>query len=98
MRAVSAVFRLVWVCAFAFVSVSAFAQGGDVGSIVGAITDKSEGALAGATVIVTDTQRGVTRTLTTGIPASTALQTSPPAPIPFEPNTKVFRPSNAKTS
>ena len=66
MRAVSAVFRLVWVCAFAFVSVSAFAQGGDVGSIVGAITDKSEGALAGATVIVTDTQRGVTRTLTTG--------------------------------
>jgi hypothetical protein len=66
MRAVSAVFRLVCVCALLFVSVSAFAQGGDVGSIVGAISDKSEGALAGATVIVTDTQRGVTRTLMTG--------------------------------
>jgi hypothetical protein len=66
MRAVSAAFRLVCVCALLFASVSAFAQGGDVGSIVGAISDKSEGALASATVIVTDTQRGVTRTLMTG--------------------------------
>src|SRR3984957_385841 len=65
MRAVSAAFRLVCVCALLFAGVSAFAQGGDVGSIVGAISDKSEGALAGATVIVTDTQRGVTRTLMT---------------------------------
>ncbi len=36
-----------------------------MGSIVGAITDKSGGALAGATVTVLDTQRGVTRTLST---------------------------------
>ncbi len=36
-----------------------------MGSIIGAITDKSGGALAGATVTVNDTQRGVTRTLTT---------------------------------
>ncbi len=36
-----------------------------MGSIVGAITDKSGGALAGATVTVLDTQRGVTRTLAT---------------------------------
>ncbi len=66
MKAVSAALRLVCVCAFLFVSVSAFAQGGDVGSIVGAISDKSGGALAGATVTVLDTQRGVSRTLTTG--------------------------------
>jgi len=65
MKAVSAFFRLVSVSALFFVSVSAFAQGGDVGSIVGAISDKSGGALAGATVTVLDTQRGVSRTLTT---------------------------------
>ena len=59
--------RLLGVCAaLLLISSSAFAQGGDVGSIVGAITDKSGGAISGATVTVTDTERGVTRTLTTG--------------------------------
>ncbi len=51
-------------CVFVFTSVFAFAQGGDVGSIVGSVSDKSGGALSGATVTVLDTQRGVTRTLT----------------------------------
>jgi Carboxypeptidase regulatory-like domain/TonB dependent receptor len=46
--------------------VRAHAQGGDVGSIVGAISDQSGGAISGATVTVTDTARGVTRTLNTG--------------------------------
>lgn len=45
-------------------SASAYSQGGDVGSIVGLVTDQSGGAIAGATVTVTDTQRGVARTLT----------------------------------
>ncbi|MBZ5662056.1 MAG: TonB-dependent receptor [Acidobacteriia bacterium] len=48
-----------------FASVSAYAQGGDVGSIVGAVTDQSGGSISGATVTVLDTQRGVARTLTT---------------------------------
>jgi hypothetical protein len=45
--------------------VAAYPQGGDVGSITGAITDQTGGAISGATVTITDTQRGVTRTLTT---------------------------------
>jgi hypothetical protein len=46
------------------VSLSSFAQG-NAGRIVGAITDQSGGAIAGATVTVTDVQRGVSRALTT---------------------------------
>lgn len=67
MRTVPAVFRLISLHAAVLLlaSVSAFAQGGDVGSIVGAVTDKGGGALSGATVTVLDTQRGVTRTLKT---------------------------------
>ena len=45
-------------------SISAFAQG-SAGRIVGAITDASGGAITGATVTVTDVDRGVNRTLTT---------------------------------
>src|SRR5690349_22245942 len=45
------------------ISLSAFAQG-NLGRIMGSVTDQSGGAMAGATVTVTDTQRGVTRTLT----------------------------------
>ncbi|HEV7966953.1 MAG TPA: TonB-dependent receptor [Candidatus Acidoferrales bacterium] len=41
-----------------------FSQG-SAGRILGSITDQSGGAIAGATVTVTDVQRGVTRTLTT---------------------------------
>jgi len=46
-------------------SVPAFSQGGSTGRISGAVTDQSGGVIAGATVSVTDTQRGTTRTLTT---------------------------------
>jgi Carboxypeptidase regulatory-like domain/TonB dependent receptor-like, beta-barrel len=42
----------------------AFSQG-SAGRIQGAVTDQSGGAVAGATVTVTDTQRGTSRTLTT---------------------------------
>ncbi len=44
--------------------VPVFAQGG-AGRIIGTVTDQSGGAIAGATVGVTDVARGVTRTLTT---------------------------------
>ena len=46
-------------------AVSAFCQGGSTGRITGAITDQTGGILSGATVSVTDTQRGTVRTLTT---------------------------------
>ena len=45
-------------------SVPAFSQG-NAGRILGTVTDQSGGVVAGATVTVVDTQRGVTRTLTT---------------------------------
>src|SRR5450631_4095621 len=64
-RAIAFRFFFAYLCVLALGNVSAHAQGGDVGSIVGAISDKSGGALAGATVTVLDTQRGVTRTLAT---------------------------------
>src|SRR6202049_2940699 len=38
---------------------------GNAGRILGTLTDQSGGVMAGATVTVTDTQRGTTRTLTT---------------------------------
>jgi Carboxypeptidase regulatory-like domain/TonB dependent receptor len=41
-----------------------FAQG-NAGRILGSVTDQSGGVIAGATVTVTDVQRGISRTLTT---------------------------------
>ena len=41
----------------------AFSQGGSTGKITGAVTDQTGGILAGATITVTDTQRGTIRTL-----------------------------------
>src|SRR5579864_1597619 len=45
-------------------SVPAFSQG-NLGRILGTVTDQSGGVVSGATVSVIDTERGVTRTLTT---------------------------------
>ena len=50
--------------AILLVSFSAFSQG-NAGRILGGVTDQTGGVIAGATVTVMDTQRGVTRTLTT---------------------------------
>ena len=47
------------------VAMPAFSQGGSTGRITGAVTDQTGGVLAGAIVSVTDTQRGISRTLTT---------------------------------
>ncbi len=47
-----------------FFSLSLFSQG-NFGRILGTVTDQSGGVIAGATVTVIDTQRGVSRTLTT---------------------------------
>jgi hypothetical protein len=61
--------RLLSVCIFTigllFLSSSPLLSQGNAGRISGTITDQTSGAVGGATVTVTDTQRGVTRTLTT---------------------------------
>src|SRR5262249_3933440 len=44
---------------------SAFSQGGSTGRIMGVVTDQTGAVIGGASVAVTDTQRGTTRTLTT---------------------------------
>ncbi len=53
------------VLALVLASAPAFAQGGSTGRITGRITDSTGAVIGGATVSVIDTQRGVTRTLTT---------------------------------
>lgn len=52
------------VLVLALLSVPAFAQG-NLGRIMGAVTDASGGAVSGATVTVVDVERGINRTLTT---------------------------------
>ncbi len=56
-----------WLCcalAILLISVPAFSQG-SAGRILGAVTDQSGGTVAGATVSVIDTARGITKTLIT---------------------------------
>ena len=55
---------LVVVLGTLLLCLSAFSQG-NFGRILGAVTDQTGGVISGATVIVLDTQRGVSRTLTT---------------------------------
>src|SRR6202047_384342 len=65
---VSVVSRVVGIFAtmivLLLISVPLFSQG-NAGRILGVVTDQSGGAIVGVTVTVTDTQRGVTRPLTT---------------------------------
>ncbi len=56
-----------WLCcalAILLITVPAFSQG-SAGRILGAVTDQSGGTVAGATVSVIDTARGITKTLIT---------------------------------
>ena len=46
------------------ISLPLFSQGG-TGGILGSVTDQTGGVIVGATVTIADTQRGITRTLTT---------------------------------
>src|SRR6266571_884309 len=49
---------------FFLISVPLFSQG-NAGRILGSVTDQSGGVMAGATVTVTDVERGISRPLTT---------------------------------
>ncbi len=63
-RSKSAVQLLGGIFAVLLLCVPAFSQG-SFGRILGVVTDQSGGVVSGATVTVIDTERGVTRTLTT---------------------------------
>jgi len=63
-RSKSAVQLLGGVFAVLLLCLPAFSQG-SFGRILGTVTDQSGGVISGATVTVIDTERGVTRTLTT---------------------------------
>ena len=54
----------------------------NLGRILGTITDQTGGVIAGATVTVTDVDRGVTRTLATDQAGEYAARTSSQAPTP----------------
>jgi len=62
-KGVTAVFFLVF--GLSFLSCAPLFAQGTAGRILGTVTDQSGGAIAGATVIVTDVDRNVPRTLTT---------------------------------
>src|ERR1700724_915517 len=64
-------------CALLLLSVSAMAQS-TTGRILGTLTDQSGAAVAGATVLVTDIQRGTSRSLTTDGSGDYAAPDLPP--------------------
>ena len=75
-RATRTLRLLVVVFTLVALSVSALAQS-TAGRILGTLTDQSGAAVAGATVVVTDAERGTTRTITSdesGSYAATNLQ------------------------
>src|SRR5580693_9195309 len=63
-RAKAATLIFAVVLALGLSSLPALAQS-TAGRVLGSVTDQSGASVAGATVVVTDTQRGTTRTLTT---------------------------------
>src|ERR1700694_3081337 len=74
----SAVFQLVCAtCTLLLLSVSALAQS-TTGRILGTLTDPTGAAVAGATIVVTDVQRGTSRTLTTDESGAYAAPDLPP--------------------
>jgi Carboxypeptidase regulatory-like domain/TonB dependent receptor len=71
-------FKLLYAtCALLLLSASAAAQS-TTGRILGTLTDQSGAAVAGATVVVTDVQRGTSRTLTTDESGAYAAPNLPP--------------------
>src|SRR5207253_1725207 len=53
------------VCVVLLIGVSAFSQGGSTGRIMGVVSDTTGAVIGGASVSVTDMQRGTTRRLVT---------------------------------
>jgi hypothetical protein len=72
------------------VSVSALAQS-TAGRILGTLTDPSGAAVAGATILVTDAERGASRTATTDESGSYAIPDLPPGTYKLHVQAKGFR-------
>jgi hypothetical protein len=64
-RRIGTAIQIAAACIGVFLVILPSFSQGDAGRIQGSIIDQSGGAVPGATVIVTDTQRGTSRTLTT---------------------------------
>src|ERR1700674_5671020 len=71
-------------------SLSLFSQG-NFGRILGTVTDQSGGGISGATGIVLDTQRGVSRTLTTDQAGEYSAPTLIPGTYTVRVDTKGFK-------
>ena len=79
-------FRIQWLL-LAFVlpifacqcAISAFAQATNSGTVVGAVTDQSGAVVPGATITLTDTATGSTRSTTTNAAGEYVLQNVPPS-------------------
>src|ERR1700688_4118751 len=81
---------LALACAVVLICVTAFSQA-NTGRILGSVTDQSGGAVAGATVTVTDTERGTTRTLITDDSGSYSAPSLIPSTYPVRAEYKGFK-------
>ena len=87
----SRAFRLTFVAlTLLALSVSAMAQS-TAGRILGTLTDQSGASVAGATVVVTDTQRGTSRTVTTDESGSYAVPDLTPGDYKIHVEAKGFK-------
>src|SRR5258708_26182224 len=87
----TAAFRL-WFASFLLIlfSASALAQS-TAGRILGTLTDQSGAAVAGATVVITDVQRGTSRTTTTDESGDYAAPDLPPGTYKIHVEAKGFK-------
>src|SRR5260370_34834330 len=74
-----------------------FSQGSS-GRILGTITDQSGGVISGATVTVTDTERGVTKTLITNEPGEYNAPTLIPSTYKVRAEATGFKPIEPKNT
>jgi hypothetical protein len=81
---------LVIVCLFSIVSVPLFSQT-TTGRILGEVHDQTGAALAGATVTVSDAQRGITRVVTTDMSGAYVVPALPPGTYVIRVEAKGFK-------
>jgi Carboxypeptidase regulatory-like domain/TonB dependent receptor len=90
-RRLTAALRLLFgACTLLLFSVSGLAQS-TTGRILGTLTDQSGAAVAGATVVVTDIQRGTSRTVTTDESGYYALPDLPPGTYKLHAEVRGFK-------
>ena len=91
MRSLSNVIKVLGiVCIALTLAISAIAQT-TLGRILGTISDQSGAAVAGVTVVITDVQRGFTRTVTTDASGDYAVPELPPGVYKIRAEAKGFK-------